>query len=104
VVKKEYSPGDAAQNNMFILVEAGILCVCAQEHIWNIRLMSDASVGIHWIGSGAVRNAAFMLVREVSVRVAMVYLGAMLRRQVSIRMRILILDNCQETSIREIHC
>jgi hypothetical protein len=72
VVKTEYSLGDAAQNNMFILVEAGVLCVCAQRHIWSIRSMSDVSVGIPWIGSGAVGNAAFMLVREVSVRVAMV--------------------------------
>ncbi len=73
MVKNKYSPGDAAQNNMFILVEAGVLCVCMQQHIWSIRLMSYASVGIPWIGSGAVGNAAFMLVREVSVRVAMVY-------------------------------
>jgi hypothetical protein len=35
--------------------------------------MSDASVGIPWIGSRAVGSAAFMLVRKVSVRVAMVY-------------------------------
>ncbi len=73
MVKKEYSPGDAAQKNMFILVEAGILCVCAQQHIWSIRSMSKASVRIPWISSRAVGNAAFMLVREVSVRVAIVY-------------------------------
>ncbi len=73
MVKKEYSPGDAVQNNMFILVEAGVLCVCVQRHIWSIRSMSDTSVGIPWIGFGAVGNAAFMLVREVSIRVAMVY-------------------------------
>ncbi len=73
MVKKEHSPGDAAQNNMFILAEAGVLCFCAQRHIWSIRSMSDGSVGIPWIGSGEVGNAAFMLVREVSVRVAMVY-------------------------------
>jgi hypothetical protein len=72
VVKKEYSPGDAAQNNMFILAEGGVLCVCAQRCKVSIRLISDASVRIPWIGSGAVGNAAFMLVREVSVRVAMV--------------------------------
>jgi hypothetical protein len=58
---------------MFILVEAGVLCVCVQQHMWSIRLMSDASVGIPWIGSGAVGNAALMLVREVSIRVDMVY-------------------------------
>ncbi len=73
MVKKEYRPGDAVQNNMFILVKAGVLCVCTQQHIWSIRPMSDASVGIPWIGSGAVGNAAFMLVREVSIRVAMMY-------------------------------
>jgi hypothetical protein len=49
------------------------LCVCTQRHIWSIRSMSDVSVRIPWIGFGAVENAAFMLVREVSVRVAMVY-------------------------------
>ncbi len=75
MVKKEYSPGDAVQNNMFVLVEVGVLCVCAQQHIWSIRSMSDTSVGISWIGSGAVGNAAFMLVREVSIRVAMAYEG-----------------------------
>ncbi len=30
VVKKEYRPGDMAQNNMFIVAEAGVFCVC--EH------------------------------------------------------------------------
>jgi len=34
--------------------------------------MRDASVGIPWMGSGAAENAAFMLVREVSVVVVMV--------------------------------
>ena len=29
--------------------------------------MSDASVGIPWMGSGAAGKAAFMLVREISV-------------------------------------
>ncbi len=58
---------------MFILVEVCVLCVCMLRHIWSIRSMSDASVGIPWIGSGAVGNAAFMLVREVSVRVDMVH-------------------------------
>ncbi len=33
--------------------------------------MSDASVGIPWMGSGAVGKAAFMLVREISVNADM---------------------------------
>jgi hypothetical protein len=33
-----------------------------------IRLIRDARVRIPWISAGAVRKAAFMLVREVSVR------------------------------------
>jgi hypothetical protein len=37
--------------------------------MWSIRSIRDASIGIPWIGSGAVEKAAFMLVREVSVRV-----------------------------------
>ena len=37
--------------------------------------MRDASVGIPWMGSGAAGKAAFMLVREVSVRVDMMILG-----------------------------
>jgi hypothetical protein len=41
--------------------------------MWSIRLISDASMGIPWMGSGAVGKAAFMLVRDVSVRVVMVF-------------------------------
>jgi hypothetical protein len=37
--------------------------------MWSIRSISDASVGIPWIGSGAAGKAAFMLVREVFIRV-----------------------------------
>ncbi len=37
-----------------------------------IRSIRGRSVGIPWIGSGAVGKAAFMLVREASVRVDMV--------------------------------
>jgi hypothetical protein len=37
-----------------------------------IRSIRDMSVGIPWIGSGAVEKAAIMLVREVSVRADMV--------------------------------
>jgi hypothetical protein len=66
VVQKEQRPGDTAQNNMFIVAEAGVLCVCEQRQMWSIRSMRDASVGIPWIGSGAAGKAAFMLVREVS--------------------------------------
>jgi hypothetical protein len=41
--------------------------------MWSIRLIiRDTSVGIPWIGLGAVGKAAFMLVREVSIRVDMV--------------------------------
>jgi hypothetical protein len=36
--------------------------------MWSNRLIRDASLGIPWIGSSAARKAAFMLVREVSVR------------------------------------
>ena len=36
--------------------------------MWSIRSIRDASLGIPWIGSSAARKAAFMLVREVSVR------------------------------------
>ena len=42
--------------------------------MWSIRLISDASVGIPWSGFGAGK-AAFMLVREVSIRPDMVILG-----------------------------
>jgi hypothetical protein len=43
--------------------------------MWGIRSISDASMGIPWSGSGAVGKAAFILVREVSVRPDMVILG-----------------------------
>ena len=57
---------------MFILAEAGVLCVCEHWQIYSIRSMRDASVGIPWMGSGAAGKAAFMLVREVSVVEVMV--------------------------------
>ena len=56
---------------MFIVAEAGVFCVCEQRHIWSIRSMSDVSMGIPWMGSGAAGKVAFMLVREVSVVVDM---------------------------------
>ena len=37
--------------------------------------MSDASVGIPWMGSGAAGKAAFMLVREISVSADMMLPG-----------------------------
>ena len=43
--------------------------------MWSIRSIRDASVGIPWIGSSAAGKAAFMLVREVFVRVDMVMPG-----------------------------
>jgi hypothetical protein len=49
------------------VAEAGVFCVCEQRQMWSIRSMSDASVGIPWMGSGAAGKAAFMLVREISV-------------------------------------
>ncbi len=57
---------------MFIVAEAGVFWVCKQGHICIIRLIRDARVEIAWIGVGAVGEAAFMLVREVSVRADMV--------------------------------
>ena len=60
---------------MFIVAEAGVLWVCEHRQICSIRLISDASVGIPWIGSGALGKASFMLVREVSVSPDMVILG-----------------------------
>jgi hypothetical protein len=56
---------------MFIVAEAGVFLVCEQWHMC-IRLIRDARVGIPWIGTGAVGKAAFMLVREVSIRADMV--------------------------------
>ncbi len=72
LVKYEYRSGNAARNSMFIVAEAGVFWVCEQQHIYIIRSISDARVGIPWIGVGKVRKAAFMLVREVSVRADMV--------------------------------
>jgi hypothetical protein len=43
--------------------------------MWSIRSIRVASGGIPWIGSGAVRKAAFMLVRVVSIKVDMVMPG-----------------------------
>ena len=60
---------------MFIVVEAGVFCVCEQRQMWSIRLMRDKSVGILWIGSGNAGKAAFMLVREVSASADMMILG-----------------------------
>jgi hypothetical protein len=43
--------------------------------MWSIRSIRDASLGIPWMGSGAAGKAAFMLVREVSVREDMMMPG-----------------------------
>jgi hypothetical protein len=43
--------------------------------MWSIRLIRDASLGIPWIGSGAAGKAAFMLLREVSVKEDMMMPG-----------------------------
>jgi hypothetical protein len=80
-----------AQNNMFIVAEAGVFCVGKHRQIWSIRSIRDASVGIPWIGSGTAGKAAFMLVREVSAVADMVMIpgrgkGYYIQR------------NCQETS------
>ena len=72
MLKYEYRSGNAARNSMFIVAEAGVFWVCEQWHICIIRSISDTRVGIPWIGVGAVGKAAFMLVREVSVRADMV--------------------------------
>jgi hypothetical protein len=60
---------------MFILSEVGVFGVCKQQHMWSIRTIRDASLGIPWIGTGAAGKAAFMLVREVSVREDMMMTG-----------------------------
>ena len=72
MVKYKYRSGDAARNSMFIVAEAGVFWVCKQWHICIIKLISDGRVGIPWIGVGAVGKAAFILVREVSIRADMV--------------------------------
>ncbi len=64
-----------AQNNMFIVVEVGVLRVCKHRQICSIGSISGASVGIPWIRSGALGKAAFILVREVSVSPDMLILG-----------------------------
>ncbi len=71
-MKYKYRSGNAARNIMFIVAEAGVFWVCKQWHICIIRWISDARVGIRWIGVGAVGKAAFMLVKEVSIRADMV--------------------------------
>jgi hypothetical protein len=42
-----------------IVAEAGVFWVYERLHICIIRLISDARVGITWIGVGAVEKAAF---------------------------------------------
>ena len=68
MVKYEYRSGDAARNSMFIVAETSVFWVCIQRHVCIIRSIRDMRVGIPWIVVGAVGKAAFMLVREVSVK------------------------------------
>jgi hypothetical protein len=53
---------------MFIVAEAGVFWVYKLQHMCILRSIMDTGVGIPWIGAGAVGKAAFMLVREVSIR------------------------------------
>jgi hypothetical protein len=52
---------------MFISFDADILCVWLHWYIWSISSIRDWSIGIPRTNLGAVGNATFMLVREVSV-------------------------------------
>jgi hypothetical protein len=61
-----------ARNSTFIVAETGVFWVCKQRHLCIIRLIRDARVEIPRIGVGAVGKAAFMLVREVSIKADMV--------------------------------
>ena len=72
MVKYEYRSGNAARNSIFIVAEAGVFWVCEQRHVCIIRSISDARVGIPWMGVGAVGKAPFTLVREVFVKADMV--------------------------------
>ena len=72
LVKYKYRSGDAVRNIIFIVAEAGVFWVCKQRHICIIRSIRDVRVAIPLIGVGVVGKAAFMLVREVSVRADMV--------------------------------
>jgi hypothetical protein len=73
--------------------------------MWSIRLISDASMGIPWMGSGAVARAALMLVREVSIRVVMVFKGSgefvFGNKTVNWKGGKIFVENCQETSTRD---
>jgi hypothetical protein len=71
-VKYDYRSGDAARNSMLIVAEAGVFWVCKQRHMCIIRSIKYARVGIPWIGVAAVGKAAYMLMREVSIRADMV--------------------------------
>ena len=60
---------------MLIVVKAGVVWVCKHWQICIIRSISDVSVGIPWIGSGALGKAVFTLVREVSVSLDILIFG-----------------------------
>jgi len=73
--------------------------------MWSIRLISDASVGIPWMNSGACGKAVFMLVRKVFVRVDMMLKGSVVlvfgNKTVNLKGGLLFIENCQEESIRD---
>jgi hypothetical protein len=60
---------------MFIVAEAVVFWVWEHWYMWSIRWISNASMEIPWMGSGAVGKATFMLVSSVSVRVVMEFKG-----------------------------
>ena len=47
--------------------ESGERWVCAQRHMWKIRVMIVSKVGVSSMGVGASGKAPFMSVREVAV-------------------------------------
>jgi hypothetical protein len=49
------------------VAEAGERWVCAQRHMWKIRVMMVSKLGIPSMGVGPSGNAPFMSVREVAV-------------------------------------
>jgi hypothetical protein len=72
---------------------------------WSIRSISNASVGIPWMGSGAAREATIMLVREVSVRVYIAFIGSVVlvfgNKNVNLRGGLLFVEYCQKISRRD---
>ena len=81
------------------MVEAGDLCVWAQRQRWNKTSMRDCRLGVPSMGSGAGGKPAFMSARVVSERVDMLVRWGGCHRG---NYYLLILENCQENSLREI--